>query len=220
MVRMSSTPDRSLGLTGATNFRDLGGYVGRDGRPLRWRRLFRSDHMGALTDADLAQLATLGLARSFDFRGVDERAAMPNRLPGVQQHPLSIEPTVVQSLQLMRQSGQALTVAVVAAEMHTLYRSMINDQSQRFAELFEHLLQNDVPTVFHCTAGKDRTGLAAALTTSCSAMCSTGVRPPPATRRWPTCHPKPWRCCGRCRASTCRPRCKRSTTPTAASIVI
>jgi protein-tyrosine phosphatase len=163
MARMSSTPDRSLGLTGATNFRDLGGYVGRDGRPLRWRRLFRSDHMGALTDADLAQLATLGLARSFDFRGVDERAAMPNRLPGVQQHPLSIEPTVVQSLQLMRQSGQALTVAVVAAEMHTLYRSMINDQSQRFAELFEHLLQNDVPTVFHCTAGKDRTGLAAAL---------------------------------------------------------
>jgi len=47
--------------------------------------------------------------------------------------------------------------------MNDLYRSPVNDQTHRYAELFEHLLAEDVPVVFHCTAGKDRTGFAAAL---------------------------------------------------------
>ena len=47
--------------------------------------------------------------------------------------------------------------------MNELYRALVNDQSHRFAELFDHLLQADAPLVFHCTAGKDRTGFAAAL---------------------------------------------------------
>jgi hypothetical protein len=69
-----STPSRSLSLAGASNFRDLGGYIGHDGRPVRWRTLFRSDHLAALTPDDQAALARLGLARAFDFRGVHERA--------------------------------------------------------------------------------------------------------------------------------------------------
>ena len=48
---------RALPLAGASNFRDLGGYAGEGGRPLRWRRLFRSEHFGTLTEDDLAQLA-------------------------------------------------------------------------------------------------------------------------------------------------------------------
>ncbi|MFY9513573.1 MAG: tyrosine-protein phosphatase, partial [Rubrivivax sp.] len=59
---MSPTPSRVLPLQGATNFRDLGGYATRDGRRLRWRRVFRSDHLGGLTAADRETLAALGLA--------------------------------------------------------------------------------------------------------------------------------------------------------------
>jgi len=160
---MPRHPDRVWRLQGAPNFRDLGGYIGHQGRPLRWRRLFRSDHLADLTRDDLARLQQLPLARAFDFRGIDERAATPYELPGVVQHSLAIEPTVVQRMHDIAAAGTMLTAPVVTELMKDLYRGLINDRADRFAELFEHLIESDVPSVFHCTAGKDRTGIAAAL---------------------------------------------------------
>jgi len=160
---MPRHPDRVWRLQGAPNFRDLGGYIGHEGRPLRWRRLFRSDHLADLTPDDLARLQQLPLARAFDFRGIDERAATPYDLPGVTQHSLAIEPTVVQRMHDIAAAGTTLTAPVVTDLMKDLYRGLINDRADRFAELFEHLIESDAPTVFHCTAGKDRTGIAAAL---------------------------------------------------------
>jgi protein-tyrosine phosphatase len=163
MRAMPNHPQRVWPLQGATNFRDLGGYPGHQGRPVRWRRLFRSDHLAGLTEADKSLLAGLGLAKAFDFRGQAERAAVTYELPGVTQHSLAIEPTVVQRLQDLVNSGEALTAERAAELMTELYRALVNDQSHRFAELFEQLLQAEGPVVFHCTAGKDRTGFAAAL---------------------------------------------------------
>ena len=160
---MMDHPDRALPLQGAHNFRDLGGYPGHGGRPLRWRKLFRSAHLGGLTPQDHAQLAPLGLARTFDFRGHAERAETPYQLPGAKQHSLAIEPTLVQHMQSLAAAGQRITGELVAGLMQDVYRSFINEHAHRFAELFEHLLQTDAPSVFHCTAGKDRTGVAAAL---------------------------------------------------------
>ena len=160
---MPQHPDRVLRLQGASNFRDLGGYIGHSGRPLRWRRLFRAEHLAGLTDADRATLAQLGLARAVDFRGLNERAATPYQWPGITQHALSIEPTVVQRMQDMAAAGETLTVPVVQALMKDLYHTLVTDQAPRFAELFALLLQDDAPLVLHCTAGKDRTGVAAAL---------------------------------------------------------
>lgn len=160
---MPRHPDRVWRLQGAPNFRDLGGYIGHGGRPVRWRRLFRSDHLGGLTPADQARLTQLPLARAFDFRGVDERATTPYELPGVTQHSLAIEPTVVQHMNNIAAAGRTLTAPVVTELMKDLYRALINDRADRFGELFEHLIASDAPSVFHCTAGKDRTGVAAAL---------------------------------------------------------
>lgn len=152
-----------LDLQGASNFRDLGGYPGRDGRPLRWRRLFRSDHLGELTEADRGRLRALGVTRAFDFRGVQERAAQPYRLPGIEQHSLAIEPTVAQNMAALAAAGLPLTAARMAGLMEELYRRLVSDEADRFAQWFGHLLDDDAPLVFHCTAGKDRTGVAAAL---------------------------------------------------------
>ena len=161
---MPNSPDRIVALQGASNFRDLGGYMGLHGRPLRWRRLFRAPHLAGLTSADQATLAGLGITRALDFRGVDERAATPYAVPGIAQHSLSIEPSVTQSMQDMVAAGQRLTAPVVADLMRELYRALVNDHAPRYAELFAHLLDgDDAPLVFHCTAGKDRTGVAAAL---------------------------------------------------------
>jgi len=156
-------PSRVLALGGATNFRDLGGYAGHEGRPLRWRRLFRSEHLGGLTPADHAVLAELGITASFDFRGVDERATEPYDVPGLAQHSLAIEPTVAQQMHEITADGRALTAPVVEGLMRDLYRGLVGERAHRYAEFFAHVLRAQAPVVFHCTAGKDRTGIAAAL---------------------------------------------------------
>jgi protein-tyrosine phosphatase len=156
-------PDRVLRLQGASNFRDLGGYRSADGRRLRWRQLFRSEHLADLTPEDHRTLAALGLRRTLDFRGAAERAAQAYTLPGVAQHALSIEPTVVQRMNDIASSGQSLNVARVTELMEELYRGLALNQAPRYAEFFDHLLHSEGPLVFHCTAGKDRTGWAAAL---------------------------------------------------------
>ena len=69
-------PTRSIALQGASNFRDLGGYPGRGGRTVRWRRLFRSDHLARLSAQDQQALAGLGIARAVDLRGEAERNAL------------------------------------------------------------------------------------------------------------------------------------------------
>ncbi len=155
--------NRSIALDGATNFRDLGGYLGANERPLKWGRLFRSDHLGALTPGDIARLADLRLTRVFDFRGKTEREAHPCALPGPQVHALSIEPTVVQALQDFAERNKGIDEADAVRLMQQTYRAFVTDNSARFAELFQHLLQDASPLVFHCTAGKDRTGFAAAV---------------------------------------------------------
>lgn len=155
------TPERSIKLEGASNFRDLGGYHGK--RPLKWGKLFRSDHLGDLTKTDIARLSTLDLARVCDFRGKNEREAHPCALPGPQVHSLSIEPTVVQALQDFAERNQGIAEADAVRLMQQTYRAFVTDNSKRFAELFQHLLHDGAPLVFHCTAGKDRTGFAAAL---------------------------------------------------------
>jgi len=160
---MPHHPDRSLHLAGASNFRDLGGYAGAGGRAVRWRRLFRSDHLAALTAQDAGVLQSLGVTRVLDLRGVSERAATPYELPGATQYPLPIEPTVVQRMKDLLDAGQQLTPAKTVELMQHTYRAFVHDNAARFAALFAHLLASDAPLIFHCTAGKDRTGFAAAL---------------------------------------------------------
>ena len=93
-----TTPSRLVPLSGTTNFRDLGGYVGHDGRLVQWRKLFRSDHLGALTSDDIVMLSDLGLARVADFRGADERQQQACAMPSLTVDSLPIDPSVVQSM--------------------------------------------------------------------------------------------------------------------------
>jgi protein-tyrosine phosphatase len=145
-----------------SNFRDLAAHV-QAGPRLRRRVLYRSDHLGALTPYDAGQIAALAIRRVLDFRGVEERTPLACRLPDVTVHSLAIEPTIVQKLQGLLEAGERLEEADVVALMQDTYRGFVRTSTHRFAEFFGLLLQSDEPTVFHCTAGKDRTGFAAAL---------------------------------------------------------
>ena len=160
---MQDAPVRHFNLAGASNFRDLGGYPGRDGRPIRWRRLFRSNHLGHLTTADVAVVRGLGVRSAFDFRGVEERAAAICALDEITVHSLPIEPTVMAALRARLAAGTALSPADGLEVMRSSYRNYVLQNTPNFRVLFEHLIGDSAPLVIHCTAGKDRTGLACAL---------------------------------------------------------
>lgn len=159
----TQAPSRAIRLDGATNFRDLGGYAGLDGRQVRWRTLFRADHLAGLSMADLDVLQGLRLARSADFRGRLESAHLAYEWPGIARHALIVEPTVVQRASALLAAGNALTASHAEELMQDTYRSFVHDYAPRFAQLFQLLLESRDPLVFHCTAGKDRTGWAAVL---------------------------------------------------------
>ena len=93
-------------------------------------------------------------------------------MPGLQRHALHIEPTVVQRMHEMASRGQLLDEAATVGLMEDLYRAVVRQQSARLAQFFAHVLAAEQPLVFHCTAGKDRTGVAAALLLS-----ALGVQP-------------------------------------------
>src|SRR3954447_23066728 len=106
---MSESSPRHFNLAGASNFRDLGGYPARDGRAVRWRQIFRSNHLGHLTDADIEVLRGLGVRNAFDFRGTEERAAAMCGVSEIAVHSLPVEPTVVAALRAKAATGVALS---------------------------------------------------------------------------------------------------------------
>ncbi len=160
---MSDSPARHLNLAGASNFRDLGGYRASDGRKVRWRQIFRSNHLGHITEADIEILRGLGIRSAFDFRGTEERATALCALTEIAVHSLPIEPTVVASLRARLTGGVALSTVDAVDVMRDSYRNYVRQNTPSFRALFAHLFEDRAPLVIHCTAGKDRTGFACAL---------------------------------------------------------
>ena len=160
---MSVTPIRHFKLSGASNFRDLGGYPTSDGRTVRWRQIFRSNHLGNLTDDDVSVLRELGVRSAFDFRGTEERVAALCGMPEITVHSLPVEPTVVAALRAIAASGTPLSTDHAVEVMRGSYSGYVQNNTQHFRTLFAHLLEDRAPLVIHCTAGKDRTGFACAL---------------------------------------------------------
>lgn len=159
---MPDAPARHFDLEGASNFRDLGGYPTADGRTVRWRQIFRSNHLGHLTEADVAVVRKLGIRRAFDFRGREERSAAICGIADLAVHSLPIEPTVVAALRSRLAAGR-LDAEDATEIMRESYRNYVRHNTECFRTLFAHLLGDQAPLVIHCTAGKDRTGFACAL---------------------------------------------------------
>jgi protein-tyrosine phosphatase len=161
---IDGAPARHLALAGAPNFRDLGGYATASGKHVRWRQLFRTNALGAALPAHAqAVLRDMGLGTVCDLRGVAERAHRPTQLAGVRVLHLPIEPAILARLQDAQAQGQALTADFAHAAMLQSYRNLVLRWSPVLREMFQVLLATEHPLAFHCTAGKDRTGLVAAL---------------------------------------------------------
>lgn len=161
--------ERYVPLEKGINFRDMGGYTARDGRKTKWKKLFRCGHMGLLTDADLESVGALDTALICDFRSAGEYQRTPSRtspLIKAARHQLDIHPMVGNPFgdNINDLASGALTKDAFFELQCETYRVFITQFTHVYAKLFQLIFEADgQPVVIHCTAGKDRTGLGAAL---------------------------------------------------------
>lgn len=159
-----SLAERLLPLRGGWNVRDLGGLQTADGRRTAWGRLVRADGLSRLDAADLAYLASVPLVTVVDFRNEDEAAKSPDRLPAsVTRHlHLAITPG-----RLEAGNPKAIFAKPAGDDfMEEMNRTLALDPDiqARYREFFRQVQDRErLPLLFHCSAGKDRTGFAAAL---------------------------------------------------------
>lgn len=161
---VASAHQRVLPLQGGQNFRDLGGYRTSDGRTVKWGLLYRSGSMHFLTDADYSYLEKLGIRTVCDFRDVNERANEPAVWPAGQA-PRVLADDYHMDMGGIGQSspGHAPTVEEARAAIRGLYPRLLREFNGQYHRMFAELLAGHAPLAFNCTAGKDRTGIAAAL---------------------------------------------------------
>ncbi|PTR26609.1 protein-tyrosine phosphatase [Rhodococcus sp. OK519] len=141
--------DRSLHLEGAPNARDVGGYTTSDGRTVRTGLVFRSDALDRVTPADLATLERLRVREVDDLRTVLERTALPDRVPAGATY--NVDDVL---------GGSPLTTLV---DLPAAYRDFVFGPSANtgFAAVFKDvrdITHSGGSVLYHCSAGKDRTG--------------------------------------------------------------
>ena len=155
---------RLLPMDGAHNTRELGGYKTTDGKSVKWGMLYRSDKLSDISDTDQEYLQDLGIKKIIDFRSKEEKEEDPDIIPkGIDyiEMPISVDGAMRSKIE-----------AVLKGETNKDVKSFLIDANKEFVsnytDVYEGFLRNliddDGPTLFHCTAGKDRAGFAAAIT--------------------------------------------------------
>jgi protein-tyrosine phosphatase len=157
---------RVVAFDGVANFRDLGGYKTVASLSVRWGRVYRSSALDKMTEDDISLFLSLGIRTICDLRTAHERELAPTILPPASTadiHPIEIVSSAGRRLKDLVASENPTTPAYRAI-MADGYRSYIREHAEQFRRLFELLSDEDsYPLLFHCAAGKDRTGVAAAL---------------------------------------------------------
>lgn len=154
---MTTVTSRHLPLAGSFNVRDLGGYTTADGRETRWRRLLRADGLHSLTQEAQAQLVAEGVTTVIDLRHDDEIQREPN---------VFAESSSVRYLHmpLFPKEASNGTTQSMPPTLGEMYVRALERSSAQIKAVFEVIADAaDEAVLFHCTAGKDRTGIVAAL---------------------------------------------------------
>jgi protein-tyrosine phosphatase len=152
--------DRLVKLGGMDNFRDAGGYRTADGHWVKMGVVYRSGALNNLTDADLAKLKRLGISVDYDLRMTSERTSAPDRLPSGVRY-------VVANVTGDSTSTTDLPKTVEGAEKLMIdgEKSMVSSETAKdaYSRVFNGILADTDGTLYHCSAGKDRTGWASAV---------------------------------------------------------
>jgi protein-tyrosine phosphatase len=154
--------ERSVPLEGMPNFRDLGGYLTEDGRRVRWGRVYRSGVLARLTPDDLTTLERLGIKLICDLRSQAEVDDQPTLLKaGAVQH-LPIQDKQVDASTIRQKLERGDLSGLDVNTMSESYKRLLGRFGATFGRVMRLLADpENLPAVFHCSAGKDRTGLSA-----------------------------------------------------------
>ena len=145
--------ERRLPLEQGSNFRDIGGYETRDGRVVRWGRVYRSGAMPLLTDADYRLIGSLGLDSVVDLRSLEERSIAPNMVDDRTGALFLANDYSLKPLFERLSEGQG----------ENMYRGMDELLAPQYRALVRRILAGEGAVLYHCSAGQDRTGIATAL---------------------------------------------------------
>jgi protein-tyrosine phosphatase len=159
-AQVQDSAKRVVPVKGAVNFRDLGGYATADGHHVKWNRVYRSAAINKLTDADMLLLAGRHIYDVVDFRGTEEsKKAMDRLLPNTRY---TLCPSGSENVGDWMKIASSLTSA---DSLMTSFYTSTQYFRDRYKPFFDELLQlpDTAALLFHCTAGKDRTGMGAAL---------------------------------------------------------
>jgi hypothetical protein len=159
VATIAGVNERTVPFVELFNFRDLGGYRTTDGREVAWRRLFRSDDLGRLHGEDLARFTALNVRTVLDLRRpteIAEDGRLPE-IPGVDYHHLHlVHPRWERTGEVDLTERTAYLVA--------RYGEMVASGGEAIGDALRFIAEaGTAPLVFHCMAGKDRTGIVAAL---------------------------------------------------------
>jgi protein-tyrosine phosphatase len=156
---------RILSFERAVNFRDMGGYLAEDGRQTRWHHLFRSGHLGRLTQRDVVSFAALGIHTAYDLRSDAERLAAPSVCyPRHGSHSLAITTRANHDNLIRSWIAREMPDEKILSIQDETYREIVAEHGARYGEMFASILHaGGRPFLIHCAGGKDRTGIAAAL---------------------------------------------------------
>jgi protein-tyrosine phosphatase len=153
---------RTLSLEGAPNFRDIGGYATADGRRVRWGEVYRSNELSKLTAADADKVAGLNLVSVFDLRTEEEREHAPSiwtHAPAdMYTSPKTTLAPVMHTILADASTPEGARTAIIK-----FYAQMPDDYHEEYAALLHKIAAGKLPVLVHCTAGKDRTGVAIAV---------------------------------------------------------
>lgn len=163
----------SIPIATLPNLRDLGGYETEDGSQVRTGLVFRSSETSRISDEDALAFGELGIRTVFDLRTAREREATPDRDLGVRQVVLDViadsKVGVAANLVELADDPAGLSAALDGDRLAVLYDETYRQfaeapsADEAYAQLFTEIARSDdLPALFHCTAGKDRTGWAAA----------------------------------------------------------
>ncbi len=151
--------ERLLPLEGAYNVRDMGGYKTKEGKIVKWGKIFRSGDLDKLTDADLEYLNEIPIRTYVDFRDSLEIANAPDKKPTSLLHTFKLPINAGNMIDLHN-----VSIARSDTLMEDINRLLVNQSQATYKDFFRILAdKSNIPLLFHCSAGKDRTGIAAAL---------------------------------------------------------
>jgi protein-tyrosine phosphatase len=148
--------ERHIPLEGSVNFRDLGGYVGLEGRSIKWRHLFRADGLSHLSHKDHEVIRHLGVATIIDLRTDEELKR--------DRFDTEATPVTFHHAPLLKSTHRAEDFKDQPFLLGDTYIGMLSDASHEIRRAVEVVADEaNHPVIFHCAAGKDRTGVLAAL---------------------------------------------------------